>query len=716
MLLDIEGMRADLERLASGEFLCRVQDLAARAVDLLTPPERISTTECAAKYRLIPDPEGKGASLWSPTLTPYINGIQDALDDSEVSLVIVPKPGRVGGTVAAENHLFKRLKFGPLTDTLWYLASDSEIDSYADRTVSKLFELHPDIQAKVGKRRSDDKRLFKRISGRILEYLQVNRKTITGRTGGFIVGDEIDSITPKLRGTFVDQALIRGTTLGSRFKGYLCSHMDAGWTSGIAPAWRESSRGIWFMPCPHCGGFASPCPTAPKGRRWTLDYERLSGVSDDDMLHRVAATAGLKCPHCGKKAADVHKPDMLARGVWVHEGQAIGVDGQVTGEPRSKRVMGFWIHGTMSPWVAWGDLARRYVSALVQFERTKKPERLREVTAKVLGEVYEGGGAGGGAVDPVALRQRAEAAAKVEGFEAGTVPDGVMFVTAAVDVGHRKFDVMIVGWDLEGRSWVIDRFTIRTRRKGRRDVDIRPAERQEDWGLLEEQVLGRELPLASDPSLRMPIAGVAIDTGDGNVTWKAREFARRMARAGHYWGSAGNPWFKVRLIKGAKAKTAPELPVVPREVNKDEKGQKVTPSVLEYDLGVHRLKTLTLERLAETEGGPGQMAFAAGLPASTFDEFAGEVLIDDAWERRGPNESLDLHGYCEAVRLMLRPDRADIKWETRPPVWARAVPIDDEEDEDDEPAPVAPALAAKTLKRSIYERYDHLNRSPKRNG
>jgi hypothetical protein len=172
----------------------------------------------------------------------------------------VPKPGRVGGTVAAENILFKRLKFGPMVDVGWYLASDSEVDSYLDRTVAPMFRLHPDIQAKVGKSRSDNKRGFKRIAGRILEYLQVNRKTITGRTIGLAVGDEIDSVNPKLRGTVVDQFQIRGTTVGSRFLGYLCSHMDAGWTSGIAAAWKESSRGIWYLAVPALRGLVEPVP------------------------------------------------------------------------------------------------------------------------------------------------------------------------------------------------------------------------------------------------------------------------------------------------------------------------------------------------------------------------------------------------------------------------------------------------------------------------
>jgi hypothetical protein len=98
----------------------------------------------------------------------------------------------------------------------------------------------------------------------------------------------------------------------------------------------------------------------------------------------------------------------------------------------------------------------------------------------VLGEVYEGGGSGRRRSDRAARAGEEEAV-----WSAGTVPDGVRFVTAAVDVGHRKFDVMIVGWDLEGRSWIIERFTITTRRVKGQDRDIRPAERQDDWLVLE---------------------------------------------------------------------------------------------------------------------------------------------------------------------------------------------------------------------------------------
>lgn len=704
----LERIERDLGVLARDGYCASIVDIASEAIKFLTPPEQISTTECAARYRRFPAPEGSGSVPWSPTLTPYINDIQDALDDPRIELIAVIKPGRVGGTVAAENHLFKRLKFGPPTDTLWYLGAGTEVDAYIDNVVATMFKLHPDIQAKVGKARSDDKRNFKRIAGRKLEYLQVNKNTITNRQAGFIVGDEIDTIQPRLRGTFASQVKIRGRTLGSRRKGYLCSHPDLGWTSGIGAAYKETNRGLWYWPCPQCGGFSSPCP--PAKFRTKLFYERPAGVSDDDYFEIVASTACLICPHCGGEIADAHKAAMLADRKLVFAGQDITADGKVLGDPTSIIATGFWIHGTFSPFVKFAELARDLESATLDYKRTRNPQRLREVTSKVIGEPYEGADGNLAKLAPEKLEARSQATS----LEIGTAPDEVLFVTAAVDVGGSKFDISKYGWDLEGRSWLIDRITLKQRRWPDGVMrDLRPAERIEDWDVLRTEVLDRLIPLADDPTMALPIAGMSIDTGDGHVTWKAREFARRMALAGYYWGPSTARWERVRLIKGAKSPDAPELPVKGREISKDEQGNAIAPVVLEWDLGVHKLKTLSVERLAVTDGMPGQCFFADGLPKSTFAEFTGEVLIDEKWERRGPNESLDLFGYAEAVRLMLRPDRADIKWDVRRPVWARPVPIGAVEPDEDGAIRQPPPPAQKP-KSNIFERFDALNQPEER--
>ena len=695
-LLSPEQLEHDLETIARDGFCADPFAQIARRIEDLRPAEEISTTHCAETERWLRNAEGDGQRLWSRDLTPYIEGIQDALDNDLVREVPVVGPGRCGKTVGFENYGFKRMKHGPFTDILWYMKSQSEIDNHVEKNVVPMFADHDDLQAKIGPDRGDDKLDYKRFkNGRWISWLPFNRATITNRQAGFIFGDEIDTYSPKLRDAFRQNMRQRARAIGSRSKLGMASHPDAGWNAGIALAWLESSRGIWVWDCEECGLWSSPCPRAEY--RTVLRYDRDPSLSNDEAVAKAGRTARMYCPHCGTGLTDDQRRAMIDRGRWMHKGQTLDPEKGPVGEEQIFEAMGFWIHALMTKMVTLEALAKEWEAAQRHYERTRKPDLIREFMAKTLGEVYEGAGGKGKAIDPKVLAKRARGGAgedegSVSTFARGTVPEGVQFVVAAVDVGKAKFDVAFWGFDVEGRCWLIDRETIRDRMVDGRRVEIRPAERISDWLILRWQVLNRVLPLASDRSLRMPVAGVAVDTGgasfkadgevESGVTWKAREFARRMALAGEAWGTAR--WQKVRLIKGARSADAPEIPVkASRKISVDELGRPVEPVVLEWDIGVHRLKVLAVERLAVDDGGPGQCYFADGLPQSAFDEFVGEVLIDNSWERRGPNESLDLFGYAEAVRLMLKPDRADIKWDIRPPIWARPVPIEDFEAGDD---------------------------------
>ncbi len=701
MTRQLDDLELDFARLADEGYCVDPVEVARQALRLLTPPERISITDCAAQGRLIPTADG-GSRLWSPTLTPYILGPQDAIDDPLVRVVVVVGPARSGKTMAAENALFKRIKYGPMTDVLWYLPGEPDVEAYTDVTFTPLFELHPELAQKIGKGKSDNKRRLKRIGGRFVQLLPANRNTVRGRQAPLIVGDEIDGFIKALRGNFRQQVAIRARAYGNTGKAYLCSHPDAGWTDGIAAAWKESTRGIWHWPCPHCEGWSSPCPTAEW--RTSLQFERPDGMADDDLLDHIEASACLVCPHCGGVILDAARAGMLALGKWVFEGEIIAVDGTVTGTVRQNDTAGFWIHGTMSPFVSINKLAREYAGALIFFEKTRKPQRLREVTAKSLGEVYEGTGGTGRALDPARLKKRVREASEVEGpHQLGTVPPWVLFLTAAVDVGGDKFDVMVQGWAQDGESCIVDRYTLKAGPDGR---SLAPGMRQKDWLVLRDRVLLATYPIARQPGQSKPIASVAIDTGGvPGVTWKSREFARQMKRG----PCRGNNSYRLRMIKGAAKATAPEIGLG-REVNRDDQGKPLIPAVTEYDLGVHKLKELIAERIGVEAPGAGYLHLPADFDPRYLDEMTNEHLLDGAWERRGPNETFDLLVYNEAVRQMLKPERPGIDWINRPPPWARTIiaapaadPVSEVVGGDSSPLPAATSPRAER-NRNLLER------------
>lgn len=699
-MLHEDRLEVVFETLSRDGYCADARELARGQLGLLLPPERVSTVECAAEHRYLRNPEGGGKRRYIVARTPHMRGPQDSLDRSDKRGVVVVGPERCGKSVGGENHLFKRLRNGPLTETIIYLQADTDVDSYADKEFRDFFdaELHPEIAARIGSKPSDNKREFKRVAGKPVQLLPANDNNLRQKEAPFIIATEIDGWRKSVRSKAVQEIRGRQKSFGNQAKFYIESHADLGMDGPIVTAWKDSTRGVPYWPCAECGDWSSPHPQiAPKGMVMDLVYIRDDGLGDRERLAKVESTARLACPHCGSLLDDAQRDEMADRQVWVFEGQTIARDGTISGEPIEHDVDGFWIHGTMSKIVKLGAIAREYVAALVYFERTRNSIPLRRAIVKTKGEAYEGTGA--------ALTEQSLADAAEEGFERGTVPDGPLFITAAVDIGHSKFDVGFWGWDLEGRSWLIDRVTLK-QVAGDDGVlrDIRPGERLSDWSIVRSQVVERRFPLVRDPEMLMPVAVVCIDVGDGHVTAKGRQFAQSCADL--EWVGKKSRFPRVKLIRGSKTKGAPEIPIKPTPVDKDELGKQPDPPVLEWQLGVYELKTVVLATIAVDDGGPGQCYYASGLPQSTFAEYLGEKLIDNEFVRNGPNETLDLHAYARAGRLILRPDRPSINW-AAPPIWARPVKAAaPQENATDGAEPGKPGKR----KQSIFEKFDSLNR------
>jgi len=667
------------ERLSRHGFCQRTADIAAKALPRLLPRDDISTLDWSLEHRVMRKPDGTKTG-WSRDLTPFVVPIMDAHDDPEVLEIIVPKPSRCGGTVIAENHALKRLDYGPANSIMWYLAGPGEVSSYADRVFRPIFEDHAAVAAKIGPKAGDNKNRMKRVGAQTIELMVMGGRTTTNREAGYIVFDEPDSYHKDFRSNFLEQGRQRQRMLGNDRKIYACAHPDIGWTGGIAAAWVLSTQGIYVMQCPECGGHASPYappkywPDIPRFRLW---YEKCEeGTPIDRRLAAARNTAGILCPHCGSILDERQRVGMVEQGRYMHKGQQLDIRAGIVGDPERNQTWGFWIHVLMSRQVGLGELASELEGAIEHKERTGKSDKLKQVIVRTFGEVFEGASDLKG-LNAKALKDRARDGAHVTedtpavNYRMGVVPDGVKFLTAAIDVGGGKFDLLVKGWDLERRSWLIDRRTIRQRKHTDGLMrDIAPAKVQDDWNVLIDEI-DRLYPLQADPAKALPVAVMTIDASDGNVTWKAYEFARRMH--GRRWG----PWQRVRCIKGSTNTKDDPLPATPKKISKDSEGRLVEPVVTLHVLGVHKLKEGVLDDLAIDDGAPGQCYFAADTPDKAFDELFNEVLIDGTFHRNGPNETLDLNAYAEAGRLMLQPDRTDRKWDDPRllPMWARPVSL-----------------------------------------
>jgi phage terminase large subunit GpA-like protein len=492
-----------------------------------------------------------------------------------------------------------------------------------------------------------------------------------------MVSDETDGWAKRWASSPRTQIDGRQKLLGNRRKAAVMSHADLGYKAGVAAAFEDTSRGIYVMQCPECDGYAAAYATKywDEVPEFKLHWTRNDQLPTDERVKLAEESAALICPHCGVGLTDEQRRGMVDAALtrndqsidgWMHRGQLLDQANGVVGAPTPHSWQGFWVHGTMLKTENIAKLARDYEQALIKFERTKDAAELKEFMSKQLGEIFEGAATTGG-VSARALKARVAEAS----YDRGTVPNGVQFITAAIDPGRRKVDFAFVGWDLQGRSCLIDRRTVRHRIDD--NGDERPIDlygRIEDWDLLWGAVLNRRFPIVGNPDLVMPVAVTLLDSSDGNATWKAREFARRAMLAGYAWGG----WQRLKLIKGQAGKR-PMLPEGPSRIDKDERGQAVEPVLMEYRLGVDAIKAQTIERLATAEGEPGCVRFPREMESHYLDEYFGESLIDGKWVQSGPNEMLDLHGYAEAGRQMLQPDRADIDWTGKRPIWATPISL-----------------------------------------
>jgi phage terminase large subunit GpA-like protein len=158
------------------------------------------------------------------------------------------------------------------------------------------------------------------------------------------------------------------------------------------------------------------------------------------------------CPVNGCLIEDHHRKAMNRVGRWIGLGQEIAQDGTVTGERMKSKTAGFWLVGQMSLFLIGGigGLARARVKAQREMEISGEDESLRQVMVKQWGVPYAAA-KGLGSIDANTLADRAN-----PDLKAGTVPEGVRFLSAAVDCQAAHFEYLVRGWGMHGESWVIE--------------------------------------------------------------------------------------------------------------------------------------------------------------------------------------------------------------------------------------------------------------------
>ena len=215
----------------------------------------------------------------------------------------------------------------------------------------------------------------------------------------------------------------------------LSADQDSEFTSATWKLWQEGTRKHWAVPCPDCGDYF-----IPRFKQLWFPHDKAGRACPPLQAHEEAR---LLCYVCGELIHPKHKQDMNARGVFVAPGQTINLAGEVQGACPSSSTDSFWISGLMSPWVTWGELAEKWLTAV----HSGDPERIQAVLNTKFGELYS---VAGDAPPPDVVRGLRQP------YQIGDLPAGILRIFMGVDVQKDRLVWVMRGFGVDMESWLLD--------------------------------------------------------------------------------------------------------------------------------------------------------------------------------------------------------------------------------------------------------------------
>lgn len=571
----------------------------------LKPIKRITVSEWSDKYRVLSQKSSAEPGRWRTSRTPYLKEIMDNLSPhSEVSDVVFMKGAQIGGSECGNNWIGYVIDHCP-APFMFVQPTDDTVKKYAKIRIDPLIEETPALKQKVAEKKSRDSgntMKLKMFPGGYIVLAGANSPSqLRSLPIRFLFMDEVDAYPGDCggEGDPVNLAKKRTNTF-SRSKRFLVSTPLDESTSRIARAYEDSDQRKFYVPCPDCKHMQP------------LDFKNLKWPDGDPHKAEYA------CSNCGVLIPEHKKSFMLANGEWVAENPG----------HKNGRVAGYHLNSLYSPlgWLSWGEIAEEFLDA------KGNREALKSFVNTVLGETWKDKG---DAPEWERIFERRER------YDINTIPKGVVFLTAAVDVQKDRLECEIKGWGRNKESWSIDY-----------RVFVGDTASEETWLQL-DRVLTETW---KKDGMEIPVRLMTIDSGYN--TQHVYNYVRK-------WTAN-----RVRAVKGFDnlAHTLGN----PRLIDINWQGKKIKKGVQLWPLGVSVIKSETYGFLKQPKPTEKDQAFPLGFchfpeyESEYFKQLTAEQLTVKLirghrkyeWEKtRDRNEALDCHVMNRAAASMIGIDR-----------------------------------------------------------
>lgn len=309
------------------------------ALQLMLPPEQITVSEWAGKYRMLDSKSSAIPGPWNNDITPYLTGVMDEFNNYETSKIIFVKPTQVGGTEALQNMIGYIVMQDPAPTMIVY-PTETLAKSISENRLQPMLRATPEL----ARRFDENSQLLElQFDGMYLTLAGSNSPSgLASKPIRFVLMDEVDKY-PGTSGKEADPiklATERTKTFHDK-KIYITSTP----TLKTGHIWKEKENADiekhYFVPCPHCGEYIE------------LKFSNIRFPDEEGMTYADRAEfATYICQECGCAITDADKNNMIRHGEWRivrHNTQYV-------------RSVAFWINTLYSPFVRWADIVKEFLT------------------------------------------------------------------------------------------------------------------------------------------------------------------------------------------------------------------------------------------------------------------------------------------------------------------------------------------------------------------
>lgn len=578
--------------------MLQIDEFKKRFYAYFAPPTKQTVSQWADANRMLSSENSAEPGRWRTERASYQREIMDAISDPGIEKVVVQSSSQVGKSEILNNTIGAFIDQDPCP-ILMIQPTDQKAKDYSKERIAPLIRDTKSICDKVSDAKSrdtDNTILMKSFAGGFLALNGANAPAgLASRPIRVLLCDEVDRY-PDSAGTEGDPIKLaekRTITFWNRKKVFTSTPGNKG-TSRIEKEYISGTQEEWRIKCPHCGEPA-----------FINLYGMIYKHKVDDKGNHLVTDIVFRCPHCMSEFSELAWK--AQPGSWVAQ------------NPTVEKVRSFKLNAFVSPWLTWEDILKDY------FASKDDPELYKVFVNTMLGETYEVKGE---------IENEDDLLKRREVYDAD-LPDGVLFLTAAVDTQDRWLEYEVVGWGKGEESWGI-----------RHGVVMGVPDRAETWQGIHDILTAK---YRFKNGLGLTVACACIDSG-GHYTTAVYEYCK------------ANENRRFFAIKGQGGAGIPLMYKITR--TKKENAALII-------LGVDEGKTAVIENLKIKKTGPHYCHFPLnddlgydsvymkGLISERQipRKYKGKIVIN--WEKVSPearNEPFDLRNYARAALKLMSPN------------------------------------------------------------